>query len=119
MPLIVNMTENLIKRNNPQIIYREVMENLEGNELNRYEVITKLLIRMGYSLKDGYPKRNDDRRLEWIFIKNGSEETLNEESIFEHEVIKSASRWERMDIANDKILTPEMVKRIVENSKKK
>lgn len=88
------MTRDLVNRIKPNIIYREAMENLEGNSLKRYETITKILVdELGYKLV--HQGKNNYGNESWKFLKNDIEHNLNEETIEEFYLHDMESRLHR------------------------
>ena len=78
IPLVLDMTKNLIKRINPPRIIRETMEALEGNSLKRYDKITDLLINeLGYRMeKEGVTPEGKNY---WIMTNgDGKNVTIDE-----------------------------------------
>ena len=85
----------------------QAIEQIDGDSLYRFQRITDFLIEIGYKLKEGYPKKNEDKRLEWVFINpNGDEESLNEETIFKKDYMTLEDSQRRMNIHYDKISDP-------------
>lgn len=112
-PEVLKMTKDLINKNKPNNIYMETYEsNMDGDSVKRFENLTQFVINVcGYKLKEGYPRKNNDNKLEWIFInENGKEDLMTEEMLLEY---SSENRWKRLSERMNKVLTPENIKSLL------
>jgi hypothetical protein len=80
IPLVKQMTINLVNRIKPNIIRREATEFLTQNGMKRYDEISKLLQdELGYTLIE--QGKNAEGKQLWKFKKGGVERELNEDNI--------------------------------------
>ncbi len=97
IPLIIEMTRDLILRINPKQVTRQTMEKLNSeNELLRYKQITDLFINeLGYKQKR-YTTNNGHH--EWLFVKNDGEEMkLNENELLNYKFSRIEEKVIRMN----------------------
>ena len=80
IPLVKQMTINLVNRIKPNIIRREATEFLTQNGMKRYDEISKLLQdELGYTLIE--QGKNAEGKQLWKFKNGGVERELNEDNI--------------------------------------
>jgi hypothetical protein len=118
MPKVHEMTKDLVIKNKPKILYRQAMEDIEGNSLKRYDKITKLFIDLGYKLQEGYPRKNNMNKWEWLFTAGNTEMKLDEVTMFKNDIVDGDMRRARFEKFLDENLTPEAVLRTINNRTK-
>lgn len=94
-PEVFKMTKNLINKNKANKIYMETFENItnDNNSFKRFENIANFITSLGYKVIDGYPKKNELNKFEWMFINNnGNIQSVNENTIFKMEEYKKLDR---------------------------
>lgn len=112
IPLVKQMTINLVNRIQPNIIKRKATEFLTQNGMKRYDEISKLMQdELGYTIiKQGL---NGEGKQSWVFQKNGIEHELNEDTIdffytFEEE------RWNKsMERAHQRLIESVKLKPLI------
>lgn len=116
IPLVIEMTRDLITRNNPKQITRQTMERLEDDSLKRYEKITKLLTNeLGY-IQKRHTQHNGLH--EWLFIKNDdSEMRLNEEQLLNYKLSPIEEMVIRKTKAFREVLTPNTLNELLRGKK--
>lgn len=95
MPLVNEMSKNLITRINPKSIEMQTAEKLSGDSLKRYEKIIEMLTNeLGYIKINDYKK---DGIHYWVFNRNDKEEVFNEETILTYEIIPIDDKIKRIE----------------------
>jgi len=112
IPLVKQMTINLVNRIKPNIIRRDAVEFLTQKGMERYDIISKLLQdEMGYKLV--WQGKNSEGKQSWKFEKDGHQTEMNEDTISEYYIPK-ASNWLK-DIEGHKRIDEERSKVFFEN----
>ncbi len=99
MPLVNEMSVNLIKRIQPKSIEMQTAEKLEGDSLKRYDKIIDLLVNeLNYIKINDYEK---DGIHYWVFnVKNENninEIILDEDSMLTYEIIPMTDKIKRIE----------------------
>ena len=100
IPLVKQITINLVNRIKPKKIKRTAMEYLNEKGMVRYNEISSLLQNeLGYKLiKQG---KDEQGKESWLFMRNGVETNLTEDSIEEHYAFNSSNLGKSLSKAND------------------
>lgn len=101
-PEVFKMSKSLINKIKPNKIYMEQFENIDNssNSFKRFETFADFIINLGYKLEDGYPKRNNLNKFEWVFINSNNEkQTVTEENLHEMEEYKKLSREQQRELS--------------------
>ena len=95
MPLVNEMSKNLIMRIKPKSIEMQTAEKLNGDSLKRYEKIIEMLTNeLGYIKINDYEK---DGIHYWVFNRDNTEEIFNEETILTYDIIPIEDKIKRVE----------------------
>lgn len=99
IPLVKQITIALVNRIKPKTIKRTAMEYLNEKGMVRYNEISNLLqSELGYKLiKQG---KDEQGKESWLFMRNGVETNLNEDTIEEHYNFNSSDLGKSLSNAN-------------------
>lgn|ERR1035437_952854 len=99
IPLVREMTVNLVNRVKPNIITRNTVEFLTQKSMKRYDEISQLLQNeLGYDLI--WQGKNDEGKQAWKFQKKGNEHELNEDNINHFYSVESSRVKKILEEAN-------------------